>query len=100
MTPRARYAGETAAAKIARMMNTARKNEVNASIVTNPRKYCAAGTSEKTAASATMSPEIVMTGNATAARRRSSSASATSTAIATTVTMISGYTATRSAVLI
>ena len=81
-------------------MKTARKNEVNASIVTNPRKYWAAGTTLKTEASATIRPAIVMIGSAKAARRRSRIASATSTIIATAVTTISGETAARSAPVI
>jgi len=71
-------------------MNTARKNEVKASIVTKPRKYCAAGTTLKTEARATTSPAIVSSGKASAARRRSTTASATRTIRATAVTMISG----------
>src|SRR5439155_446815 len=81
---------DTAAAKIARMMKTARKNVAKASMVTKPRKYWPAGTTLKTEASATTRPAMVMIGSAVGARRRSSTASTTSTIIATAVTMISG----------
>ena len=72
------------------MMNTARKNVVNASTFTKPPKYRPVTGANRGAASAATRPATAIAGSHTRADERGSSASTTSTTQAVIATMSSG----------